>query len=64
MEENESIWSCDIGRFYIALSYMENFIGVAFTCAYIENEKVFQIMLHIGTFAVAIGFDFGGTDEM
>lgn len=44
--------------FYIACSDFENFIGLAFTCAYIPSEKCFQIMLHTGTFAIAIGWEF------
>lgn len=43
---------------YVACSILENFIGFAFTCAYIPSERVFQIMLHVGNSALAIGWDF------
>ena len=44
--------------FYLDISRWETFIGFALSCAYIPEYKVFQIMLHIGTIAVAFGYDF------
>lgn len=55
---DEQIYHWDIGGFYFAISRLSAFIGFAFTCAYIEEEKVFQIMLHIGTVAIALGYNF------
>ena len=58
MEEEVFYWKPFNRGFYIALSGIDNFIGLAFTCAYIPSERIFQIMLHIGKTALAVGWDF------
>jgi len=58
MNPNEEIYHWNIGGFYLGISRLPSFIGFAFTCAYITEEKIFQIMLHMGTIAVVFGYDF------
>ena len=60
MNENTFYWN--LGGFYVALSELPSFIGFAFTCAYIRDDHIFQVMLHMGTIALAIGYDFKGID--
>ena len=56
MEEDTEYYY--LGNFYLAVSRLSSFIGVAFTCAYISEVQMFQIMLHIGTLAISVGYDF------
>ena len=64
MEEEVLYWKPFGKGFYIACSKLDDFIGLAFTCAYIPSCCCFQVMLHMGTFAVAIGWDFNGEEQI
>ena len=48
-----------IGIFYVAISFTENLFGLAFTAGYVADEKTFQVVLQIGSVALAVGFDVG-----
>ena len=60
MDEEMFCWQPFDKGLYVACSNCDNFIGFAFTSAYIPSEGCFQVMLHIGTFALAVGWEFDG----
>lgn len=44
--------------FYFGFKEETEFVGIAFSCGYIKNERDFQICLQLGTLALAIGYQF------
>lgn len=51
------------GGLFFAVSFSEDIFGIAFTCGYIRPLAQFQVVLQIGSMALAFGYDVNWREE-
>ena len=59
-QENYIIQFCGL---FLAISFSEDIFGMAFTCGYIRPIAQLQVVLQIGSMALAVGYDFNWREE-